>query len=152
MDKVGYNRMQVLLERIEDGDVRVVEKETCPRARGRGRETISQASLAGVKGPTARLERQYMGREIWARGATSIGGMLNENLASAVLRVVQEWMIQASSRDPNGEEPTTRVDGIDLRGLRVPHVRADRHEIAILPSRGRRRAVRERSPGPAGQR
>jgi hypothetical protein len=90
MDKVGYNRMQVLLEQIEEGDVKVVEKETYPRPRGRGRETISQASLVGVRKSIARIERQYGARNLGPWGDFD-WGMMSGKLAALRWVFGQEW-------------------------------------------------------------
>jgi hypothetical protein len=90
MDKVGYNRMRVMLEQIADGDLKVVEKETYPRPRGRGRETISRKSVDGMKRSITRLEKQY--------GLRSLGpwtdfewGMMNGKLAALRWVFGQDW-------------------------------------------------------------
>jgi predicted nucleic acid-binding protein len=90
MDKVGYNRMQVTLEQIEAGELRVVEKETYPRPRGRGRETVSRSSVDGMKRSILRLEKQYGKRNVGPWNDFD-WGMLNGKLAALRWVFGQDW-------------------------------------------------------------
>ena len=59
LDKVWYNRHQVLLEKIEDWIVEVVEKEIFPVV-DHERRPIQRNILEGAKQSTRKLERNFV--------------------------------------------------------------------------------------------
>jgi predicted nucleic acid-binding protein len=90
MDKIWYNRHQVLLERIADGDVRVVEKEMYPRKYGLGQETAQRDSLAGAAKSAVRVEKRY-GVENLGPWSDFEWGMLNGKLSTLRWVLGDEW-------------------------------------------------------------
>jgi predicted nucleic acid-binding protein len=90
MDKIGYNRMQMTLERIALGELRVVEKETYPRPRGRGRETIARSVVDGIGRSLARREKQY-GKKSLGPWSDFDWGVLNGKLMALRWVFGQEW-------------------------------------------------------------
>ena len=90
VDKVGYNRMQVLLEKIESGEVKIVEKEHTPARVKRGRETVSRKSLDSMQKSIARLEKRF-GRRNLGPWTDFDWGMLNGKLAALRWVFGQDW-------------------------------------------------------------
>jgi len=89
LDKVWYNRHQVLLEKIEDGRVEVVEKEIFPIV-DHERRPIQRNILEGAKQSARKLERKY--------GVENLGpwddfewGMINGKLSALRWILGDEW-------------------------------------------------------------
>jgi coproporphyrinogen III oxidase-like Fe-S oxidoreductase len=88
-DKVWYNRHKVRQERIEAGEIKVVEKEIYPPKDHRER-TIQRDIWEGAKKSARRMEKKY-GRKNLGPWDDFDWGMLNGKLS--VLRWVlgEEW-------------------------------------------------------------
>ena len=88
-DKVWYNRHQVLLEKIESGETKIVEKETFP-PKDPLRRPIQRNILEGAKKSARRVEKKY--------GIENLGpwddfewGMLNGKLSALRWVLGEEW-------------------------------------------------------------
>jgi hypothetical protein len=89
LDKVWYNRHQVLLEKIGDGIIEVVEKETFP-VLDHERRPIERGVLEGAKQSAKKVERKY--------GVENLGpwddfewGMINGKLSALRWVLGDEW-------------------------------------------------------------
>jgi hypothetical protein len=89
MHQVWYNRHQVLLEKIENGLIKVVEKETFP-VKDHQRRPIQRDILEGAKKSARRVEKQY--------GIENLGpwddfdwGMINGKLSALRWVLGEDW-------------------------------------------------------------
>ena len=89
IDKVWYHRHQVTKQKIERGQIKIVEKETYPRPT-RGRETMQRDVWEDAKRSAERIEKQY-GAEKLGPWSQFEWGMMNGKLSA--LRWVEgdEW-------------------------------------------------------------
>ncbi len=89
IDKVWYNRHQVRLEKIEDGEINVVEKETYPLKDHR-ELTIQRDIWEGALKSAARVERKYGLENLGPRDDFE-WGMLNGKLSALRWVLGDEW-------------------------------------------------------------
>lgn len=89
MHQVWYNRHQVLLEKIENGVIEVVEKETLP-VKDHERRPIQRDILEGAKKSARRVEKKY--------GIENLGpwddfewGMINGKLSALRWVLGEDW-------------------------------------------------------------
>lgn len=88
--KVWYDRHQVTKDRVERGWIKVVEKESYPRPRGRGHETIQEDIWRGAQRSARRVERRF--------GCQNLGpwskfdwGMMNGKLSALRWVLGEDW-------------------------------------------------------------
>jgi hypothetical protein len=89
IDKMWYNRHQVRLEKIEDGEITVVEKETYPLKDHR-ELTIQRRIWEGALKSAARVEKKY-GLENLGPWDDFEWGMLNGKLSALRWVLGEEW-------------------------------------------------------------
>ena len=89
IDKVWYNRHQVRREKIEGGEIKVVEKETYPLQDHRER-TIQRDIWEGAKKSARRVEKQY-GLENLGPWDDFEWGMINGKLSALRWVLGEEW-------------------------------------------------------------
>jgi hypothetical protein len=89
LDKVWYNRHQVRLEKVESGEIRIVEKETAEDRRGRER-TCQRDIWEGARKSARKVEKRY--------GLKNLGpwddfdwGMINGKLSALRWVLGDEW-------------------------------------------------------------
>ena len=89
IDKVWYNRHQVRREKIEAGEIKIVEKETYPPKDHRER-TIQRDIWEGAKKSARRVEKQY-GLENLGPWNDFEWGMINGKLSALRWVLGDEW-------------------------------------------------------------
>jgi hypothetical protein len=89
LDKVWYNRHQVRLEKVESGEIKIVEKETAEDRRGRER-TCQRDIWEGARKSARKVEKRY--------GLKNLGpwddfdwGMINGKLSALRWVLGDEW-------------------------------------------------------------
>jgi hypothetical protein len=89
MHQVWYNRHQVLLEKIEDGIIEVVEQETFP-VKDHERRPIQRNIFEGAKKSARRVERKY-GKENLGPWDDFAWGMINGKLSALRWVLGEDW-------------------------------------------------------------
>lgn len=88
-DKIWYNRHQVTLERIEDGEIQIVEKETFP-VKDHLKRPIQRDIWEGALNSARRVEKQY-GPENLGPWTDFEWGMMNGKLSALRWVLGEEW-------------------------------------------------------------
>jgi hypothetical protein len=89
LDKVWYNRHQVRLEKVEDGEIKLVEKETAEDRRGPER-TCQRDVWEGARKSARKVERRY-GKENLGPWDDFEWGMMNGKLSALRWVLGDEW-------------------------------------------------------------
>jgi len=88
-NQVWYNRHQVLLEKIEDGTIEVVEKETFP-VKNHEHRPIQRDILEGAMQAARRVEKRY-GKERLGPWDDFEWGMINGKLSALRWLLGEDW-------------------------------------------------------------
>ncbi|MDP3218490.1 MAG: PIN domain-containing protein [Deltaproteobacteria bacterium] len=88
--QVWYNRHWNLRTAIERGDIRVVDKETFPRSRGSGQETVQRDVWNGALKSAAKVARRY-GKKNLGPWDDFEWGMINGKLSALRWALGDEW-------------------------------------------------------------
>jgi hypothetical protein len=89
LDKIWYNRHLVLREKVEQGKVKIVEKETFP-VKDHSKRPVQRDIWEGALRAAERMEQKY-GREALGPYSTFEWGMMNGKLSALRWTLGEDW-------------------------------------------------------------
>jgi PIN domain len=89
LDKIWYNRHLVLREKVEQGKVKIVEKETFP-VKDHSKRPVQRDIWEGALRAAERMEQKY-GREALGPYSTFEWGMMNGKLSALSWTLGEDW-------------------------------------------------------------